>query len=247
MPYSKALEPNLSDDLLLQLELRGIFRLNPHVPVRARPVTHNILRAFHQHMNHQDPLHCCVWACCLFSFYLMARLGSMLPTSSSTPLHKFLTRDRINLASQGLLVTFLHTKTIQFGKKRLHLPLLRVDSILCPVMAYFTHLAFLPSLSSGPAFVFFNRKKGKVQWLTTSKFISTFRAVLVAGGVEHASTFTGHSFRRGGASWAFQSGVPGELIQICGDWASDAYKTYLEITWDNKVHLAARLMKYLPF
>ena len=58
--------------------------------------------------------------------------------------------------------------------------------------------------------------------------------------------YTGHSFRRGGASWAFQSGISGELIQVCGDWASDAYKKYLEFSMQNKLTLAALLTKDLP-
>ena len=32
-----------------------------------------------------------------------------------------------------------------------------------------------------------------------------------------------HSFRRGGASYAFKAGVPADLIQLHGDWRSDAY------------------------
>lgn len=235
-----------SQDSLLHLELRGIFRLNPHVPVRAIPVTPGILQLVHLHMDHSDSLHRSVWVCCLFSFYLMARLGSILPNSGSTESHKFLSHDRINFTSQGLLVTFLHTKTIQFGKRRLHMPLLRADSILCPVTAYHYYLSLLPSEPSGPAFLFFNNNKHKLQLLTTSRFITTFRTILKLGGVKHAASFTGHSFRRGGASWAFQSGVPGELIQICGDWASDSYKRYLEFSMDNKVHLAARLTRNLP-
>ena len=232
-----------SQNALLQLQLRGISRLNPHVPIRARPVTPDILLAFHRLMDDEDSLHRCVWACSLFLFYLMARMGSILPTSTSTPRTKFLTRERVNFSIQGLLVTLLHTKTIQFGRRRLHIPLLRMDSILCPVHAFSKALTGV-SGASGPAFVFF--KKTKLQWLTTSIFIRTFRAVLASGGVEYASSFTGHSFRRGGASWAFQAGVPGELIQIFGDWASDAYKIYLEFSMDNKLHLAKAFTKDLP-
>ena len=232
-----------SENALLQLQLRGISRLNPHVPVRAIPVTPDILLAFHRLMDDEDSLHRCVWACSLFLFYLMARLGSILPTSTSTPKTKFLTRKRVNFSIQGLLVTLLHTKTIQFGKRRLHMPLLRMDSILCPVQAYSKAVSGVTG-SRGPAFVFF--KNTKLQWLTTSKFIRTFRAVLSSGGIPHASSFTGHSFRRGGASWAFQAGVPGELIQICGDWASDAYKIYLEFSMDNKLDLAKAFTKNLP-
>ena len=34
--------------------------------------------------------------------------------------------------------------------------------------------------------------------------------------------YAGQSFRRGGASYAFQAGIPIELIKILGDWKSDA-------------------------
>ena len=233
----------ISDDFMLELEMRGISRLNPHVPQRARPVTPKILLLYYQGMDHSSSLHSSVWACSLFLFYTLSRLGSMLPTSHSTSKRKFLTKDRVNPSREGLLVTFLHTKTIQFGRRRLHIPLLCLDSVFCPVRAFLRAASFSSDVASGPAFTF--RKHGRVCWLTTSIFIKTFRAVLAHRGLVGASSFTGHSFRRGGATWAFQAGVPGELIQICGDWASDSYKRYLEFSMQDKLHLAARFAKDL--
>ena len=73
-----------SEDFLLRLELRGIARLDPHVPVRALPVTPSVLQSFRAFMNPKDPLHSCVWACSLFCFLTMARLGSILPKGHTT-------------------------------------------------------------------------------------------------------------------------------------------------------------------
>lgn len=42
-------------------------------------------------------------------------------------------------------------------------------------------------------------------------------------------------FCRGGATYAFRSGVPGELIQVMGDWKSDAYKRYFDFSFDTVV------------
>ena len=42
-------------------------------------------------------------------------------------------------------------------------------------------------------------------------------------GVDPGSV-SGHSFRRGGASYAFRAGVPDVLIQYQGDWRSMAYR-----------------------
>jgi hypothetical protein len=33
----------------------------------------------------------------------------------------------------------------------------------------------------------------------------------------------------GGATWAFSAEVPTELIQLYGDWKSNAYKKYLKV------------------
>ena len=233
-----------SEDYLLKMELRGIARLYPHVPVRAIPVTPTILLAFKQVMTVTDPLHCCVWACSLFMFFTMARLGSILPASTTTPLHTILTKDRVNFSREGILITLIHTKTIQYGKRRLHIPLIKNHTPLCPVLAYNQVLAHHEIHPAGPAFVYPHR--GKPKWLTSAIFINTFRSVLKLSGVAHPSSFTGHSFRRGGATWAFQAGMPGEIIQICGDWASDAYKLYLEFSMHDKLDLAALLVRHLP-
>ena len=230
------------EDFLLQLELRGISRLHPHVPIRAKPITPHILREFYIHMDNTS-LHSAVWSCSLILFYTMARLGSILPSSLSTPRHEFLTHDRINFCEEGLLVTLVHTKTIQFGRRRLHIPLLRADSVLCPVKAFARTRSFIKVLKHIPAFVFM--EDGKLKWLTTSIFIRTFRAIISRAGFQ-ASDFTGHSFRRGGATWAFQCGMPGELIQICEDWVSDSYRRYLEFSTKNKLDLAALLIEKLP-
>ena len=75
-----------------------------------------------------------------------------------------------------------------------------------------------------------------------SQFVSVFRSRVQRLGVSDFSKFRGHSFRRGGATWAFRSGVPGELIQVYGDWASDAYKIYLEFSEDARLRVARRMI-----
>ena len=236
---------NFSEDFHLQLLMRGISRMNPHVPRRAKPVTPEILLTIHQHLDFQLSLHCTVWACCLLLFYTMARLGSILPASSKVrDTQGFLTKSRVNFCEEGILITLLKTKTIQFGRRRLHIPLIKLNSTLCPVRAYAKSIYFLNHRKYSPAFAFMSQ--GKVEWLTKKLFINTFREVASAAGIPDVSFFTGHSFRRGGASWAFQAGVPGELIQICGDWASDAYKQYLEFSMSNKICLAGLFCRGLP-
>ena len=65
--------------------------------------------------------------------------------------------------------------------------------------------------------------------------------VSVVLGISQEDSFRGHSFRRGAASWAFNCDVPGELIQLYGDWSSDSYKLYLEFSLESKLVLATQL------
>ena len=44
----------------------------------------------------------------------------------------------------------------------------------------------------------------------------------------------------------FQAGLPGEVIQIMGDWKSDAYKLYLDIDIDSKFKLISPWTNLLP-
>ena len=57
--------------------------------------------------------------------------------------------------------------------------------------------------------------------------------------------FSTHIFRRGGATFAFQSGIPSELIQLQGDWKSDAYKKYLTFTLDDKLMVAEKIRDHI--
>jgi integrase len=94
----------------------------------------------------------------------------------------------------------------------------------------------VPAHPASPMFILPGRE-GFVP-LTKHVFVSHFRTCLGSAGVPNAPSFRGHSFRRGAASWAFSCGVPGELIQLYGDWSSDAYKLYLEFSLEAKLQLA---------
>ncbi len=58
--------------------------------------------------------------------------------------------------------------------------------------------------------------------------------------------FSSHSFRRGGATWAFYSNVPRELIKVHGDWASDSYLKYLDFSLDQRLKFATFMSLTLP-
>ena len=153
---------------------------------------------------------------------------------------RHLTRGDVVFTAHGLFVTFRCTKTIQFDERLLHIPLLSISgSPLCPVSNYRRMIELIPAHRSCPVFLL-PGPSGVVP-LTKRSFVSQFRTCLSHIGVPHADRYHGHSFRRGAASWAFSCGVPGELIQLYGDWSSDSYKLYLEFSLKSKLALATQL------
>ena len=75
----------------------------------------------------------------------MAGLANIVPKSAESfdPCRHFTRRD-VAVTSHGLLVTFKCTKTIQFGERLLHIPLLRINDSLniMPCFCLFTHDSF---------------------------------------------------------------------------------------------------------
>ena len=225
-------------DFILSLTLRGVARSALHTPSGAPPVTPGILLQLFHRSSSQEPISCTLFCAFLFAFFLMARLANIVPESQAKfDPKRHLTRGDVVADAHGLLVTFKATKTIQFGERKLRIPLIRIPgSPLCPVRVYLRMVRLMPAPAKSALFLL--PKHRGVQLLTKRRLISEFRRSLQAAGVPNAQGFRGHSFRRGAASWAFNQGVPGELIQLYGDWSSDAYKLYLEFSHEAKLVLA---------
>jgi integrase len=76
--------------------------------------------------------------------------------------------------------------------------------------------------------------------LTHSKFVNRIKQLLEAIGVNE-KFYSGHSFRRGGATWAHSIGISDALIMLMGDWHSNAYQLYIQVT-DGAKKLATSTM-----
>ena len=232
----------------IRVTLRGIDRVALHCPVRAPPVTPSILLQLVQsscspHASSEEIAFSCAF---LFAFFLFARVSNIVPFSGrSFDQRKHLCRGNIASAPHGLTVTFKWSKTNQTGSRPLQLPLVFIpNSSLCPVTMFHRMCALIPTGSTAPAFVL-PLPGGSFSPITKSLFVKVFRRRLVLAGVPQAPTYRGHSFRRGGANWAFQCGVPGELIQVFGDWSSEAYKSYLVFALPAKLRVATRVSQAL--
>ena len=132
------------------------------------------------------------------------------------------------------------SKTIQFGERILQIPLISISgSILCPVAAFKAMCRKIKAKSDAPLFSLTHGR-----YVTYSKFQSKFKGLITKLSL-NPDLYSSHSFRRSGATFAFKSGVSSELIQLQGDWKSDAYKRCLSFSLDDKLSVALKMKQHV--
>jgi hypothetical protein len=106
---------------------------------------------------------------------------------------------------------------------------------VCSVRALSRYLREVPPSPSGALFHLNNSPftKGRVVGYLS-------KALMEAGYPAHR--FSGHSLRRGAATWAASIGMAGKEIQTLGRWNSDCYKLYIDAGPDNHLQYGKRLL-----
>lgn len=233
------------DSCFINSVLKGAKRVLGKESRRKFPITPAILMDIFSILPLDNSKDLCFWAACLVAFFSFLRKSNLFTTSRSAfdPL-RHLSRQNIIFQEDGVCVRLLKTKTIQFSERALEIPLPRViNSPLCPSKALLLNFKQVPASSSpSPAFLYL--AQGKEHVLTYSVFLNMLKRYLQALGYD-CSNYSGHSFRRGGASFALECGVPSELIQSQGDWKSDAYKSYLDPSFAHRKQVMNNFAKAL--
>lgn len=89
----------------------------------------------------------------------------------------------------------------------------------CPVDALQKLLLLDPRGPDAPLFSFHRRP------FSRNNFLSTLSTKLKALGIQ-ADGYSGHSFRKGAAQHAHDSGILDDQIQVLGRWTSEAFRVY---------------------
>ena len=182
-------------------------------------------------------------------FWAAQKINLFPPSASGFVATKHLARSNFQppLGERESDRVFSHwAKNNQF-KERKHVAYLRhlPDHQLCPMSAIVR--AFLstpvPSNYAGPAFLV--PSPSGFTPLLYSKFLAILKAKLKLLNLD-SSRFATHSFRRGGATWAFVGGIPGEIIMAMGDWHSAAYLSYVTISASLKQATMMQFATSLP-
>ena len=98
---------------------------------------------------------------------------------------------------------------------------------LCPVDALRTLWERFPDVPPhAPLFSYF--LYGRLNCVAYTDFVKKVRSLVFRCGLK-PDDYSGHSFRRGGCTWAWKNNMPTEYIMLQGDWRSTSWLSYLEI------------------
>ena len=185
-------------------------------------------------VNYKDQVEMVAWTGLLLGFYMFLRRSNLVPETMETfNREQQFCRADLNLLGldRAMMVEIRWSKTIQHKRKVLRLPVLPAkNKAICPV--FWTHY-MVNAIPVGPMDPVLALKDGqRTLALSSNQLNYRFRKWLLLLGLE-PSLFSLHSLR-GGATFAYQSDMEGEMIKLMGDWASDTYKRYIDVSMDKR-------------
>ena len=162
----------------------------------------------------------------LLAYFSFMRLSNLVPHSlSQYDPSRHLARGDVIKAGPSLKVIIKWSKTLQTRDriKCVDIPCLGTSPI-CPLQALKVLLSLVPKGRNSPLFQV--KSNGQWQVLTDSKVRYHFSLILKKLGLS-GKGYSFHSFRRSGASYAFNHHVSLQDIQSHGTWTSDSVWRYL--------------------
>ena len=240
--------PFPQDSFQLRITLQSLKRKLAKAPNQALPITPAHLLAMYRHINIDNPQDLAVWCCILVGFFGLLRKKSICPEDlNDLDPAKILTVRKVAIdKSEGIALLYINfAKTMQFGQRDLTIPLISSHSkALDPVF----HLDLLFSRTQAPldypAFSY-RTPSGALSFVSHKMFTQKLKALLSRSGFS-PEKYSGHSLRRGGATFLYQSGASVLEIQACGDWASSVFTRYLFIGLEERLQSQKLMSRNLP-
>ena len=241
-------QPFPEEDFQVETTLKAIKRILAGTPYQTLPITPEILEKMYIFVDINDPEQLATWCSYLTGFRCLLRKSNLVPDSlSKFEPEKGLSRSKISLPEgKNVALVYLNwSKTNQFNNREIVIPMVGdTSSALDPVF----HLKklFSSNILPGhlPAFSYI--KNGRVMCVTYSKFTKDLRDLLDKSGFRSKS-YSGHLFRRGGATYLYRLGADPLLIQASGDWASDCYQRYVFLSLDQRLAAQIRMASRQSF
>jgi integrase len=213
--------------LRLDRLVEGIIRNQVARPTkRAAPLTTDILKRIAGSINQKDKNEVTWMAIASLATHGLFRLGELVPSKKGD--QPTLDRDQIQLQQDHVAIKLTKEKTDQLGLSE---PVLvaRMVSTTCPWL--WLHKMRALDQRTKPTGHAFQDALG--QPVTKAWVVYRLRRKLSAMGLK-PEKFTGHSFRRGGATSLALAGVPDNVIAAIGRWKSTSFQLYIDLPREAK-------------
>ena len=219
--------------------LKGVKRVMGDANVQKLPITPEILQQVFITLDLNCAFDRTFWAACLVGFFFFFRKSNLLGQShlQFDPKRSLCTGD-VQYHLDGAVLTVRWSKVIQFQERILQIPLPRIPgSPLCPSTALLRLSLENPKCTNPTPLFCYTWMGASYVPLTQKQFSDKLRDCLTRIGL-NSSEYSGHSLRRGGATYALRCGLPIDLIKIQGDWRSNACERYLEHAFEQRQQVA---------
>ena len=223
------LDNPLKENFAIQNLKRGISRELGTPPDQKLPITCSILLKIREQLCFLLPCDIVFWAACLIGFFGLFRKKTLLPQTLTNPGDSCILRGDMKIVDPDTIVISVRkTKTIQCGERLLVMPFVSCvnNSRLCPVRALKDLLHVAPIDPKMPLFSY--NQPHSVKFWTHSAFTQKLKETVARAGY-NPKRYSGHSFRRGGATLGFELGLSLPEIKVRGDWKSDAVNEYVVV------------------
>jgi hypothetical protein len=233
------------------LVLRGVKRLNGDTVKPKHAITLDLLEDIISKLDMKHNLDDMTFGtACLVLFFCFLRKAHATTIGGTVTKQTILRRHWSTAADGSLILTVFHTKTIQNGERTLDFEVAAMNqrhydqgsNPICPATAVRNLLSATAGATGDdggtPLFLQDHYAEGGPSPLTYDRFMRTFKSAIIRLGLNPAD-YAGHSFRRGGATFAKDAGWPDEVIKAMGDWKSDAYLLYTSATAGMRLRAAA--------
>ena len=215
----------------LDVTMQGLKRRLARVPFQVLPITPKVLRDIYQHLDLKKTEDLALWCSFLIAFYALLRKKNVVPDKATLDHKKIICRRHVtvSLATNRILLYVGFSKTNQFGARDLVVPIPgNDDPILDPVRHIHDLFSRVNMQSDSPAFSYSSTKH-----VTYLSFTQRLKSLLIKAGYS-AHSYSGHSFRRGGASFLHACGGTTLQVQASGDWTSSCFTRYLFLTTEQR-------------
>ena len=230
------------DDSRIAMYLKSVQRAGP-LSFRLKPIiTPAILRSLITACDGTQ-MGFMYKAVYLLAFFSFLRLSNLVPHSlHSFDYLKHLTQDDVFFRDRSAVILVKWTKTMQNKDQIKLITIPKLNNLLCPVGALQEVLRLVPRRKNAPLFQILDNSA----WipLTDTRVRRHLHSILTVLGMQ-ASGFTFHSFRRSGATFAFQNNVSLQNIKHHGTWSTECVWRYVLESADAGSEVASCFAKLL--